>query len=59
MIFNVSEKEYKTYQEWKNKLPKKYKKSIPTWQFFLTGIGTKITVTINDKSIDITDYDTW
>ena len=59
LTFEVSGEQYKKFLNWKNKLPKKYKKFIPTWSFKNYGIGENIFVTLGDKTLDLTDYDTW
>ena len=60
MKFELSPKEVLSYENFIEKLPKKYKNMPKILIFsFGNGIGTGIAVCVGDKSKDITDYDTW
>jgi len=58
--FWLNEKQYKKMKKWEKALDiKDYKK--PSKFIFSngSGIGTSVTVTKGEKSIDLTDYDEW
>jgi hypothetical protein len=57
--FRITEDQYKKYKEWHDKLPKKYQKLDPTWQFRYNGIAYNVYAVLGGKILDVSDYENW